>query len=219
MKKKITLLAFALTLLMNINLEAQEKSPWTTGVDLYSSYVWRGTKFGSGPAMQPTVKFSGGGFTIGGWGNYCFSTSEATEADLFASYAVSLGESSSLTFNVTDYYFPGESSPYFTGTSHFFEPMVNLALGKLTLTGAYMFNADDTYLEAAYAAGPVTLFAAAGDGQYTKDAKFNFCNVGIKTGTAIKINDNFSIPVSGALILNPSTEQFNIVVGITLANQ
>lgn len=219
MKKKTLLFVFAIALLCSFGTEAQEKSPWTTGVDLYSSYVWRGTKFGSGPAMQPTVKYGKGGFTIGGWGNYCFSTSEATEADLFASYAVALGESSSLTFNVTDYYFPGESSPYFTGSSHFFEPMVNLALGKVTLTGAYMLNADDTYVEASYAAGPVTLFAAAGDGQYTKDAKFNLCNVGIKSGTAIKINEHFSIPITGALILNPSTEQFNIVVGITLANQ
>ncbi len=219
MKKKILLLAFALSLIFTININAQEKSPWTTGFDLYSSYVWRGTKFGSGPALQPIVKYNKGGFTIGGWGSYCFDTNVAAEADLFTSYAFALGEKSSLTLNLTDYYFPGETSPYFSGTSHFFEPMVNLGLGKLTLTGAYMFNAEDTYLEAGYAAGPVSLFVGAGNGQYTKDASFNLCNVGIKTGTAIKINDTFSIPVSGALILNPSTEQFNIVVGITLANQ
>ena len=219
MKKKILVVALVLTAIFSMRVSAQEKSPWTTGVDLYSSYVWRGTKFGSGPALQPTVKYSSGGFSIGGWGNYCFSTNEATEADLFATYAVALGKNSSLTFNLTDYYFPGATAPYFTGTSHYFEPMVNLGLGKLTLTGAYMFNAKDSYLEAAYAAGAVTLFAGAGNGQYTKDANFNLCNLGIKTGSAIKINDHFSIPVTGALILNPSTEQFNIVVGLTLANQ
>jgi hypothetical protein len=97
--------------------------------------------------------------------------------------------------------------------------MANLALGKLTLTGAYMFNADDTYLEAAFVAGPVTLLAGAGNGQYTKESDFGLCNVGVKTSAAIKISDSFSIPISGALILNPSKEQFNIVVGITLANQ
>jgi uncharacterized protein (TIGR02001 family) len=219
MKKKILLLAFVLTSILYINVNAQEKSPWTVGTDLYSSYVWRGTKFGSGPAMQPTLKFSTGGFSIGGWGNYCFSTSEATEADLFASYAVTLGKSSSLTFSVTDYYFPSATALYFDGTSHFFEPQIGLGLGKLSLSAAYMFNAEDTYLEAGYAAGPVSLFVGAGNGQYTKDASFNLCNVGIKSGTAIKVNDHFSIPITGALILNPSTEQFNIVVGITLANQ
>lgn len=219
MKKKILLLAFVLTSIFGLNVSAQQKSPWTVGTDLYSSYVWRGTKFGLGPAMQPTLKYSTGGFSIGGWGNYCFSTSEATEADLFTSYAVALGKSSSLTFNLTDYYFPGATAPYFTGTSHYFEPQISLGLGKLSLSAAYMFNAEDTYLEAGYAAGPVTIFAGAGNGQYTKDASFNLCNLGIKTGSAIKISDSFSIPITGALILNPSTEQFNIVVGLTLANQ
>jgi uncharacterized protein (TIGR02001 family) len=219
MKKKILLFAFTLTLIVSIKVSAQEKSPWTTGVDLYSSYVWRGTKFGNGPALQPTVKYNKGGFTIGGWGSYCFGSSEAAESDLFASYAVALGKNSALSFNLTDYYFPGATAPYFTGTSHYFEPQVSLTAGKLTLSAAYMFNAEDTYLEANFAAGPVTLFAGTGNGQYTKDAKFNLCNVGIKSTTAIKINDHFSIPVNGALILNPSTEQFNISVGITLANQ
>ncbi len=218
-KKNILLLVLTLTSISTLYVNAQEKSPWTTGFDLYSSYVWRGNKFGFGPALQPTLKYNKGGFTIGGWGNYCFSANEATEADLYTSYAVALGKSSSITFNLTDYYFPGASAPYFTGTSHFLEPMVNLGLGKLALTGAYMFNAKDVYLEAGYTAGSVTVFAGAGNGQYTKDASFNFCNLGIKTGTAIKISDTFSIPITGALILNPSTEQFNIVVGITLANQ
>ena len=76
-----------------------------------------------------------------------------------------------------------------------------------------------SYFEADFAAGPVTLFAGAGDATYTKDTKFNLCNVGIKTTSAIKINDHFSIPVNGAVILNPSTEQLQVVVGITLANQ
>jgi hypothetical protein len=79
-----------------------------------------------------------------------------------------------------------------------------------------MTNAEDTYVEAGYTAGAVTLFAGAGDGQYTKDASFNLCNVGLKTSKSIKISDSFSIPVSGSVILNPSTEQFNIVVGISL---
>jgi uncharacterized protein (TIGR02001 family) len=219
MKKKNLLLAFALTSLFAINVSSQEKSPWTVGTDLYSSYVWRGTKFGSGPAMQPTLKYSTGGFSIGGWGNYCFSTNEATEADLFATYAVALGKSSSLTFSLSDYYFPSATALYFDGTSHYFEPQVSLGLGKLSLSAAYMFNAEDSYIEAGYTAGPVSLFVGAGNGQYTKDANFNLCNVGIKSGTAIKINDQFSIPITGALILNPSTEQFNVVVGITLANQ
>ncbi len=213
MKKKITLVVFALIAICTLNVKAQDSS-WSTGVDIYSSYVWRGAKFGSGPAMQPTVKYTKGGFSAGAWGSYCFSTNEATEADLFASYGFSLGEKSTLSFTVTDYYFP--TATYFDGDSHYFEPMVSLGLGKLSLAAAYMTNAEDTYLEAGYSAGSVTLFAGAGNGQYTKDATFNLCNVGIKTSKSIKISDSFSIPVSGSVVLNPSTEQFHIVVGISL---
>ncbi len=214
MKKTITLMAFVIMTICSLNIKAQESTSWTTGVDLYSSYVWRGAKFGSGPAMQPTLKYTNGGFSIGAWGSYCFSTNEATEADLFASYGVSLGEKSSLTFAVTDYYFP--TAEYFDGDSHYFEPMITIGLGKLSLAGAYMTNAEDVYFEAGLAAGPVTLFAGAGDGQYTKDTNFNLCNVGLKTSKSLKISDSFSIPVSGSVILNPSTEQFHIVVGISL---
>jgi len=94
--------------------------------------------------------------------------------------------------------------------------MISLGLGNFSLAGAYMTNAEDVYFEAGVAVGAVSLFAGAGDGQYTKDASFNFCNVGLKTSKEIKISDSFSIPVNGSVILNPSTEQFHIVVGISL---
>jgi len=70
MKKKITLIVFTVLAICTLTGKAQEESSWSTGVDLYSSYVWRGTKFGSGPAMQPTVKYSNGGFSIGAWGGW-----------------------------------------------------------------------------------------------------------------------------------------------------
>lgn len=214
MKKRITLIVFALVAICSLNGFTQEKGgSWTTGVDIYSSYVWRGLKFGSGPAMQPSLKYTNGGFSIGAWGSYCFSDTEATEADLFASYGFSLGESSTLTLTATDYYFP--TAEYFDGDSHFFEPMISLGLGNLSLAAAYMTNLEDTYVEAGYAAGSVTLFAGAGDGAYTKDEKFNLCNVGLKTSKEIKVSDSFSIPVSGSVVLNPSTEQFHIVVGLS----
>jgi uncharacterized protein (TIGR02001 family) len=213
--KKTLLIAASLLLLLAIvpNVKAQEVS---TGLDIYSSYVWRGTKFGSGPAFQPSMEFSAGRFALGAWGSFNASTDEAAEADLYASYGFELSESSSLSFTVTDYYFPG--SPWLEGTSHYIEPMVNLGLGAFSLTGAYMMNdgAGDIYLEAAVTAGPVDITLGGGDGAYTVDGEFNICNIGISTSKEIKITDDFSLPVSGAAILNPSSEQFYIVVGISL---
>jgi uncharacterized protein (TIGR02001 family) len=213
--KKTVLIAASLLLLVAITpkVKAQE---WSTGLDIYSSYVWRGTKFGTGPAFQPSLEFSAGGFAIGAWGSYSAGDVESPEADLYASYGFDLGESSSLTFTLTDYYFPGTS--WMEGTSHYIEPLVNLGLGAFSLTGAYMMNdgAGDIYLEAAVAAGPVNLTLGGGDGAYTVDGDFNICNIGVSTSKEIKITDTFSLPVSGAAILNPSSEQFHIVVGISL---
>ncbi|HBL76706.1 MAG: hypothetical protein A2W90_23650 [Bacteroidetes bacterium GWF2_42_66] len=213
MRRTFTLLIVGLLAVTSLTTKAQE---WSTGVDLYSSYVWRGTKFGSGPALQPSVKFSAGGFAIGAWGSYCFSENEAMEADLYASYGFNLGENSSLTFTVTDYYFPGAGSEWLDGDFHFFEPAVSLGLGKFSLLGAYMTNAEDIYFEAGLKLNSVKLFAGAGDGAYTSDGDFSVCNLGIGTSKEIKITDSFSLPVSGSVILNPSTEQFHIVVGISL---
>lgn len=223
MKKAFKFLVFGLVAIFALNVQAQESS-WSVGADIVSSYVWRGTKFGSGPAIQPSVEFSTGGFAIGAWGSYNFTDDEevgdAGEADLYASYSFDLSEKSSLTFTLTDYYFP--PSEYFNGESHYFEPMIGLSLGNFSLTGAYMSNKSgdmdtgDTYLEAGFTAGAVNLFVGAGDGQYTTDGDFDFCNIGIGTSKEIKITDSFSLPVFGTVILNPSTEQFHIVVGFSL---
>jgi uncharacterized protein (TIGR02001 family) len=195
--KKTLLIAASLFLLMTIapTIKAQEV---TTGLDIYSSYVWRGAKFGSGPAFQPYIEYSAGGFALGAWGSFNASIDEAAEADLYASYGFDLGESSSISFTVTDYYFPGSS--YFEGTSHYIEPMISLGLGSFSLTGAYMMNdgAGDLYLEAGLSAGPVDLTLGGGDGAYTMDGKFNICNIGIATSKELKITDSFSLPLSGS---------------------
>ncbi len=227
--KKTLLIAASLFLLIAVTpvLKAQEMS---TGLDIYSSYVWRGIKFGEGAAFQPYIEFSAGGFALGAWGSYCVSDNEAAEADLYASYGFDLGENSSLSLTLTDYYFPGTTSAptsWTDGDSHFIEPMVGLGLGPVTLTAAYMFydgagtNGDgsgDIYLEAGVTAGPVDLTLGGGNGQYSmkNDAGFDICNIGVSTSKEIKITDSFSLPVSGAVILNPSYESFHVVVGISL---
>lgn len=225
MKKTLLIAAGLLMLVVAFtpNVKAQEMS---TGLDIYSSYVWRGTKFGSGPAFQPSLEFSAGGFTLGAWGSFNASTDEAAESDLYAGYGFELGEGSSLSFTVTDYYFPG--SAWADGTSHSIEPLVTLALGNLSLTGAYMTGLKDNgindyYFELGYTAGQVNLTLGAGDGQYsamavdqTKAGDFAVCNIGIGTSKEVKITDSFSLPVSGSVILNPSSEQLYVVVGISL---
>ncbi|HPR60391.1 MAG TPA: hypothetical protein PLF35_05570 [Prolixibacteraceae bacterium] len=206
MKKIYALLVLCLIIVTSFSAKAQ----WSTGLDIYSSYVWRGSKFGSGPAFQPYVDFSKGGFSVGAWGSVNASTDEAFEMDFYASYGFDFG----LSLAVIDYYFGGE---YFDGAMHFIEPAISFEAGGFSLTAAYMLGDEtaDAYVEAGYGFGPVDLFVGAGNGQYTKDGGFMVCNVGLGTSKDLKITDDFSIPVSGSVILNPSTEAFYIVVGVS----
>lgn len=202
----------------------------TTGVDLYSSYVWRGAKFGTGPAVQPWMDFTAGGFSVGAWGSVntggwdgafevdeetseiTYVGSEALEMDLYVGYSFDFG----LGITVTDYYFGGEWFDF--GGNHFIEPSLSFEAGNFSILGAYMFGPDtgDAYVEAGYSLGDVDLFVGAGNGQYTSDGGFMLCNVGVGTSKEIPITEKFSLPVSGSVILNPSTQGFFVVVGISL---
>lgn len=219
---KKTLLVMACMLLLTVitpNAQAQE---WSTGLDIYSSYVWRGSKFGSGPAFQPSVEFSAGSFAIGAWGSVNSSTEEAAEMDLYLSYGFDFG----LSIGLTDYYYPGtEYFDYSTETgAHALELNLGYEIGGFSLAGNYFFNeagaagtaGGDLYFEAGYGFENVNLFVGAGDGWHTPDGEFGLVNIGIGTSKEIKITDTFSIPLSGSAILNPTTEQFYIVVGISL---
>lgn len=220
--KKTLLIAAGMLLMVTMFTPSAKAQEWDTGLDIYSSYIWRGAKFGSGPAFQPYVEFGAGGFAIGAWGSVSASTDEALEMDLYAGYEFRLSESATLGFTLTDYYFGGD---WTDGDYHYFEPMVSLGLGDLSLTGAYMFydgagadgdGSGDLYLEAGYSFESVDLTLGGGNGQYTDDTKFNICNIGVGTSKEIEVTETFTLPVSGAVILNPSTGGFFITVGVSL---
>jgi len=188
---------------------------FTPGVDYYSTYIFRGIAF-SGPSIQPYAEFEAGSLTFGGWGSQGFDGFQ--EMDLYASYSFDFG----LSIGVTDYYYPG--SNYFEDDSHAFEINTGFETGGFSLSGNMVLNeaADagsaggDLYFEAGFSLGPADLFIGAGDGWHSSDGDFNLVNIGLGTSKEIQITDSFSIPLSGALILNPDTEQFYVVVGVSL---
>lgn len=215
--KKVKIFAVAIiALVASTSVKAQE---FKASADIVSSYVWRGTNF-SGVSIQPTLDFTTGGFSIGAWGSAGFDG--FLEADLYAKYAFGFG----LTVGLTDYYYPGTS--YFdvskANGGHGLELNLGYTTGGLSLSGNYIFNeaggaataGGDKYFEVGYAFEKFSIFAGAGDGWHTPDAEFALCNVGISTTKEIKITDTFSIPLKASAILNPKTEQFFLVAGITL---
>ncbi len=217
--KKITLIVFVLATILASNVQAQEESSWSTGVDFVSSYVWRGTNF-SGPSLQPYVEYSSGIFSIGAWGSQGYDGFQ--EMDLYTSLSFDNG----LSIGLTDYYYPGTEF-FDTSTelgAHAIEINTGFETGALSLAANYILNeaggaasaGGDMYYEVGLNIGNVNLFAGAGDGWHTPDGEFGLCNIGIGTSKEIKITDSFSLPFSGTAILNPETEQFMIVVGISL---
>lgn len=222
----VTILA-ASFMISPIQINAQQsESPFSVGGDLVSSYLWRGTKFGTGPAIQPYVELALGNFSIGGWGSYCFTRDEAAEADLYASYGFNFG----LSVGMTDYYFPG--SQYFDYStesgSHAFEVNLGYEIAGFSVAANVFLNqaggagtdGGDMYFEVGYGLEHFGFLVGAGTGWHTvesdpDESDFNVCNIGITAATELKITESFSLPVNGALILNPDTEQFHVVVGIS----
>lgn len=214
--KRVKIFATAIFALLAVT---STQAQFSASADLVSSYVWRGTQF-SGVSIQPTLNYTAGGFSIGSWGSAGFDG--FLEMDLYAKYAFGFG----LTLGVTDYYYPG--TKYFdlskASGAHGIELNAGYTIGALSLSGNYILNeaggalttGGDKYFEAGYAFKNLSVFVGAGDGWHTPDAEFALVNVGVSTTKTIKITDSFSVPLKVSAILNPKTEQYSLVAGITL---
>ena len=76
------------------------------------------------------------------------------------------------------------------------------------------------YFEANYAFKNFGVFVGAGNGWHTTykdngDDVFAVCNIGLKAAKEVKITDKFSLPITGALSVNPDKEQLNLVIGVS----
>ncbi|MDX1639533.1 MAG: TorF family putative porin [Balneolaceae bacterium] len=212
------LLTGTLIMLFSIPFKSAEAQDVSAGVDLYSTYVFRGVAF-DGPSIQPYVEFSSGGFALGAWGSQGYNGFQ--EMDLYTAYSFDFG----LSLGVTDYWYPttstAASGPFFEGDSHAFELNVGYSIGDVSLAGNYIFAGegsagDDTYFEIGYAPGSVSLFAGAGDGWHSTDGDFALVNLGVGTSKEIVVTESLTIPLSGAVIFNPDSENMYIVVGLSL---
>ncbi len=224
MKKEGLFISGLVLVLISITnqLRAQEEglnSDFSVGADVYTNYVWRGTRYGTGPSVQPSVTYSKGGLTLGVWG--AFDAAGYAEADPYISYSLPIG----ISLGLTDYYYPGLEAFDFTRAtgSHALEFNLGFEKGSFKFGANYIINeaggagsaGDDIYFQAGYAFTNFELFAGAGNGWHTSNGEFNLCNIGLGTSKEIVLTEKFSIPVSGQIILNPEREQLYIVVGFS----
>jgi hypothetical protein len=219
------LLAIGIFMYTDLYSQEEESKPFTTGADIYSSFIWRGTENGSGPAIQPVIEYTSGSFTAGAWGSFDFRGYK--EVDLYCNFSLPAG----FSIGMTDYYSPDLRYIDYSreSGSHAFELTFGFSKNNINLEANWILNeaggigsiGNDLYFQAGYSFKFFSLFMGAGNGWLTYDPdsgqnRFNVTNLGLEVSRTIKITETFDVPVSGQLIFNPDREQLFVVVGFTL---
>ena len=207
-----TLLNFIITMFNTNTFYAQD-----LGADLVSSYVWRGTQFGSGPHIQPWVSLSKGDLELGAWGSFPITANGGgNELDLYASYSFE-----SFKITLTNYTFPGEGGLYSSNEGLFKGDYLEISgstkLGPINLMIGYFTEIEALYIESSFIIGPVEI--ALGYGDDSKDPWYvkkgdDLCNVSFGGSKDIKISEDYSLPIFGSLVYNPNSEAAFLIFGV-----
>lgn len=216
------------------------------GADIMSSYVWRGTDYGSSPSIQPTLSLSAGNFEIGVWGALA-AFSFYKEVDVYAKYTIK-----NVSVSITDYYVPSvnglpaapdtrylvyndavtahtlegtlqykrpEKYPFWVSGSVFFygnDKRWGYDAGKDTTDKTYY----SSYLEAGYTfkikKNTADVFLGFTPQAGAYGYTYGVVNMGITGTRKILITKDFELPVKASLIVNPQTSNVYFLFGFTL---
>ena len=196
----------------------QEIKSQDFGADVVSSYVWRGTKYGAGLAVQPWMELGAGNFSGGVWGsfNQAEGTYDGNELDLWVSY-----DFGPLALTVTNYTFPGAggAGDVFDGDNGDIEVSGSTSLGPVDLTVGYFTDHGALYVEAGFPIGPVGVavgYASDGDIGFYAGGDSGLVNVSFSGSKDIAITEDYSLPVFGSFIINPDAKAAFLVFGFSL---
>ena len=188
------------------------------GADLVSSYVWRGTQFGSGAHVQPYMDLGSGNLTGGVWGSFPTSAKGGgNELDLWISY-----DFGPLALTLTNYTFPGDGGVYADGEGLFNGDYTELAASTsimgVDLSAGYFTEVEALYVELGFSTGAVDIAFGYGDDQgdaFYADGGSGIVNMSFSGSKDIQISDNYALPVFGSFIINPEAETAFLVFGIS----
>jgi len=235
MKHRLIILLGVLMLSLPVISQEEEKTSYSFdfGADLMSRYVWRGLLYSPAVNAQPWMVFTKGNLSVGAWGSYALGNYYA-EADFYISYAAG-----PVTISINNYYSEDETDMtavnYFNfksgQTGHYFEGSLAYTLPEnfpLTITAATFFYGADydyvadknyyaTYLELAYpfkfSETDCNAFIGGTVNEGIYAAKAAIVNMGLKASKSIKISNEFELPVSASLVINPYAEDIFFVFG------
>ena len=188
------------------------------GADLVSSYVWRGTQFGSGAHVQPYMDLGSGNLTGGVWGSFPTSAKGGgNELDLWVSY-----DFGPLALTVTNYTFPGEGGVYADSEGLFNGDYTELAASTsimgVDLSAGYFTEVEALYVELGFSTGAVDIAFGYGDDQadgFYAGGGSGLVNMSFSGSKDIQISDNYALPVFGSFIINPEAETAFLIFGIS----
>ena len=195
------------------------------GADLVSSYVWRGTQFGSGAHIQPYMELNYGSLTGGVWGSFpTTANGGGNELDLYLSYSFKNNETQEKYFDLTltNYSFPKDGGTYNTGEGLFKGNYLEVAgsgkLGPINLMVGYFTLVEALYVEATFPIGAVDI--GVGYGNDSKDTFYargdsGLVNISFGGSKEIKITEEYSLPISGSFIYNPDSEAAFLLFGMS----
>lgn len=222
-------LAAALITLLVVAAPAQAQSV-SVGADVVSRYVWRGVDFGESMAVQPAVTFGAGGLEFGAWGSYSISASgaSANENDLWATYTIAASSGLSVSFGLTDYYFPAPDAHdgFGSGDAHTLEFSLGFSGPEtfpITLFGGALAGDGDLYVEAGvpFAVSDVDVALhmgfVGGESDFYGTDGAALVNMGVTASKGLQVTDTFEVPVMVAWILNPDQDRAHLVFGFSIA--
>jgi hypothetical protein len=207
--------AIAVMTLSTTTVKAQD-----FGADVVSSYVWRGTQFGTGPVIQPwfTLPTITDALELGVWGSFPVAGGDQTyELDLYASY-----DFGPLALTVTNYTFPGATGAYGDDYGLFdgdLEVTASGSIGAIGLTVGYFTDLEALYIEAGTTIAGMDLAIGYGSDAagafYVGDEDSGLVNVSLGGSKDIVITEDYSLPLFGSFIYNPTAEAAFMVVGVS----
>lgn len=194
---------------------------WTLGIDAVSSYIWRGTRQGRGPHLQPYAECSAGPLTGGVWGTFDFNGYR--EADIYLAMDIPGG----FNIGLQDYWMADLPFSDFTveSGSHAFEASLVYESEHVNLNVNYVFNeaggagssGGDLYIESRFSFDYFTAFMGAGNGWHTDEGRFVVCSLGLETGWNIEVSDSFVIPVIAQMCYNPDSGRMFFTAGFSVS--
>ena len=237
---------FAILLLAPIFVQAQQSSSnlsVNASTVIESRHYWRGIPVSTAPTFTGSLSLAAGNFTAGYWGGYSFDNTYA-EFDFFMSYSIG-NFSISLWDLYVDLENDGSYDKYWnftdSTTTHNFDLTLSYRISNnfplTTSLSTMVYGADgrmedgeykqnySTYLEFSY---PVQInendnlnfFLGSSimdePNAYGTGAGFGVVHTGVMATKSIKVSEQYSIPVTATIAMNPQSEFGYFVLQLAL---